>query len=511
MSVPATEGHKAAGWPELFGDLIFVSIIQELTHFVVHAIMSSHTGHRLLSDGDHGDDEDAHGDDSSEFLFGWSEIGESVAITILFGAVAWQVWVIDMTASARTSGGKDMLGRVLNLIFMGSLVFMSANIHGGTDSLMFSYVCWSGAVAKMVCMCKYSRLILNDKAAAPLKNVVLAQVPSIATDLAAGFVAQSGHREAAFFLYLGSIVYLVTLMMSSWAFGGLGSKESREAYYLMTTTLDNHYLVERFGLLQIIIVGETVMQVVAGAKMEAGLLESTYLGQGFLVAMMFVVIYSNYWVYFDSVDGAGDITHLHKRAAITVLLHEGLMFANIFLAAGINVMLTQTGYQNAGLSRATVDITCYGYAWLCAIQSSIKLVSTYSARIIKENKRAFALRIAFTSSAPIVLAIIPSFVDTEKSFDPTAIIGGLFAIAVIRILSIFVSDAWDWFVLQRNGGGGEEGEEGGGGVKEKPLLVPVIQKRICKPVEAMETDRKSSTGDSDVGSFFSGVLGQTDM
>jgi hypothetical protein len=147
------------------------------------------------------------------------------------------------------------------------------------------------------------------------------------------------------------------------------------------------------------------------------------------------------------------------------------MFANIFLAAGINVMLTQTGYQNAGLSRATVDITCYGYAWLCAIQSSIKLVSTYSARIIKENKRAFALRIAFTSSAPIVLAIIPSFVDTEKSFDPTAIIGGLFAIAVIRILSIFVSDAWDWFVLQRNGGGGEEGEEGGGGVKEKPLLV----------------------------------------
>jgi hypothetical protein len=41
--------------------------------------------------------------------------------------------------------------------------------------------------------------------------------------------------------------------------------------------------------------------------------------------------------------------------------------------------------------------------------------------------------------------------------------------------------------------------------------VPVIQKRICKPAEAMETDRKSSTGDSDVGSFFSGVLGQTDM
>ena len=59
-------------------------------------------------------------------------------------------------------------------------------------------------------------------------------------------------------------------------------------YYELSIQLDSHYITERFGLLQIIIIGETILSVVSGAKASAK--PNDDLGHFADILMCFVVV-----------------------------------------------------------------------------------------------------------------------------------------------------------------------------------------------------------------------------
>ena len=129
---------------------VFVSIIAELTHLNINSISVPAAGHRFLSD-----DSTVDGSHPSS-TFGLSLLQQSVLLTFIFGAMAWQAWMMDMTSTARMAGGQDMLGRIMNIVFMGCMVFLSANISGGFNQVNFSSVCFSAAGGMTTVLLKVS-------------------------------------------------------------------------------------------------------------------------------------------------------------------------------------------------------------------------------------------------------------------------------------------------------------------------------------------------------------------
>jgi len=330
---------------------------------------------------------------------------------------------------------------------------------------------------------QYLRCVLHDPKAKPLAPPMLSIAVGVLCLYAAGFAARFGNVEAAFWTAFGGMVYLRLIFCFNWLTGGLGSAEKKAEYYEMATTLDAHYVVERFGLLQIIIIGETILSVVSGAKGlgNDATDEAGNWGHFADVVMSFVIVYSNYWVYFDSVANEMDsITTLHSRSFISVQLHECLMFCNVFLAAGLNLLLTAESSDH-DFQRRTARVCCYGYAALCAATSNLKLVNVYSKRAILENKRIFAMRVTGSLMFVAFLFALPNLINVTDDGNCSLLIGLLFTVAVVRILSMYVSQAFDWLIM--NAYWAEKGIE-----KEKPLLVKPLDRVDQMVKEQVEGD-----------------------
>jgi low temperature requirement protein LtrA len=418
--------HKSAGWQELFGDLIFVSIISELTHLLIAGFSPEDAAHRLLST-DHSAD---------HLLFGLTPEATSVLLVAMFGEACWQIWVLDVTVTARFQGGEDFLGRFFNIVFMSAMVFLAGNVSRGWDGL--GQICVSIAVAQCVVFARYTRGILSDPAASVLKLIIAPQLVFLALYLMSGVLALTGHTEVAVYALAGTQIGQRCFFIFNWLFGGLG----KEAYYKLSTSLDEHYVVERFGLLQIIIIGETILSVVAGAK--------TGKHNAFdyvVVVMAFVVVYSNFWVYFDNVDEESQSTVTkHTRAFFVMNFHQMMMFANLALAAGINMLLSTKD------EHALDDVAAlcfYSYALLAFVQSANRIISVMTWSSIRENPNKFAMRAGGSLAIVVVLVILGACSHAgQVSESVVGYICILFGVALARIGSTYISSTLDYQIMR---------------------------------------------------------------
>ena len=215
--------HRAAGWPDLFGDLVFVAIIAELTHLLIEGFTKAEsndqdTTHHEVSDNAHRSRELVrHLSSSAEIriIFSMSRKATSLVASFLFGNMAWNTWLLDCVCTSRFKGGKDITGRFLHYAHMATLVFFAGNVSLGFNPDTFANICWAYCLTTLIVLVRYSRGFRSDPIVA--KPLIMAVVPlgllTILTHLAAAVVAsQTGDSET-------SSLSQDKLLLGHWRFG----------------------------------------------------------------------------------------------------------------------------------------------------------------------------------------------------------------------------------------------------------------------------------------------------
>ncbi|HEY1148780.1 MAG TPA: low temperature requirement protein A, partial [Pseudoduganella sp.] len=241
------EHHRTATWLELFFDLIFVVTISDVTHILSH----THEGHL-------------------EALQFWK--------FILIFVPVWWIWA-SHTMYANRFDADDRKHRLATLVIMFLLIVMSGLIDqrflAGFEAIVACYAASQYIIAAMYFVSKYRHK------------------EGVALTTAAGWV-----------LIAGSTISLVSVLFPApqrYAVFYLGIAFDLLAFIfylpprLQVIPVHTKHLIERVGLLTIILLGESV------SSLCAGLANFKWTVDGLLTAASgFMMISAILWVYFNS-------------------------------------------------------------------------------------------------------------------------------------------------------------------------------------------------------------------
>jgi low temperature requirement protein LtrA len=254
--------HRHATWLELFFDLVFVAIAGVITHHLAEV----HEGH-------------------IEQHSVWLYVSQFVAV--------WWIWATH-TLFANRFDRDDEAHRALSLLIMLLMVAMAAFLHDGLESA-------KPGVTAFVLLYVAVRLVLATMfwraSRVPDDAPILARHMSYTIFFGA---AAAGARLLCEGL-LRPVVFFGPSAAELVAFASIGSSQSQGL------SVHRRHLVERIGLLSIVLLGESIISLVAGLS---GIEWDRY---NVLAAITgFVMLASIWWIYFDSfylLEGAKRLTH----------------------------------------------------------------------------------------------------------------------------------------------------------------------------------------------------------
>jgi low temperature requirement protein LtrA len=270
------QANRHATWLECFFDLIFVVVIDDLTHVLSH----THEG-RL---------------DPLQF---WK--------FVLIFIPLWWIWA-SHTMYANRFDADDRKHRLATLVIMFLLIILSGLIDqrfvASFDAIV---VCYAGAkyiVAMMYFVSKY-----RHKESAELTTAVGGAIIAGSTISLASILFPAPERYVVF--YLGILFDLVVFMFFL-------------PRRLQVIPVHTEHLIERVGLLTIIILGESV------TSLSTGLSDLSWTAQRLLTAATgFVMISSIWWVYFDSF-------HLLTKQQLTT--GHSVLYSHFFVFIGLSIL-----------------------------------------------------------------------------------------------------------------------------------------------------------------------------
>lgn len=354
------EGVSHASWIELFFDLVFVVVIAEL----------SHTLEEHLS------------------LMGFLQF---VALFV----PCWWAWVI-FTFYADRYDTDDVIHRLLILSGMLSVMFLAVNIHNAfTDG-------WTGfALAylaiRSIVLLLYVRAARHvPVAGANLKLYLASYVPST-------------------ILWLLSIALPEPTRYILWAIGMAielilpiaGSK------LLAGTPVHPSHLPERFGLVTLIVLGESIVSVAAGTADTNWQLSSTIAAVG-----GFAIAACLWWLYFNFLEtsviirGIGSV-HVYNYGHLPILMGLTLVAVGTqrtILEANESVLAAGTRWALCG--GVALYLLSIGAIWIAGCRRRVTGVFIGSVAI------AFGLAIAGGSLAPLAVeGLLLAILVTKVSID----------------------------------------------------------------------------------------------
>jgi low temperature requirement protein LtrA len=270
------QANRHATWLECFFDLIFVVVIDDLTHVLSH----THEG-RL---------------DPLQF---WK--------FVLIFIPLWWIWA-SHTMYANRFDADDRKHRLATLVIMFLLVISSGLIDqrflSGFDAIVVCYASSKYIVAMMYFVSKY-----RHKESAALTTAVGGAIVAGSTISLAAILFPAPARYAVF--YLGILFDLVVFIFFL-------------PRRLQAIPVHTEHLIERVGLLTIIILGESV------SSLCAGLADISWTVQRMLTAATgFVMISSIWWVYFDSF-------HLLTKQKLTT--GHSVLYSHFFVFIGLSIL-----------------------------------------------------------------------------------------------------------------------------------------------------------------------------
>jgi low temperature requirement protein LtrA len=344
---------------ELFYDLVYVVIIAELSHALAEHIT-------------------------------WGSLG---GFAFLF-VIVWWAW-FNGTSYHDLHGQNDIRTRVLTFLQMISVVAMAVFAHDalGESSAGFAL---SYAAFQLILTYMWWRTGVHDENHRPLSRPYSAAF--LFTTL---LFVLSVFFSAPVRFYLWGIAILISLLLPGYTIS-LGKRDpaaQAEIDIVMNTT---HSLVERFGLFNIIVLGEIIVGVVAGLTGHHHLTWSVGL-TGALGTLLAIGIW---WVYFDSVS--------HRLPRVGTLPVSMWFYLHLPLTMGITVVGASVLniIENAGDHLPAVAQLLLSGSLAIVLLSIAALVQTIQP--FEEDKLMHRVGSrALLISAPLIIVL--GFVDLNTS------------------------------------------------------------------------------------------------
>ena len=280
------EPNRRATWLELFFDLIYVVTIGDVTHVLSH----THEGHL----------------DPLQF---WK--------FVLIFIPLWWIWA-SHTMYANRFDADDRTHRLATLFLMFLLIVISGLIGERFEaSFEIIVVCYVGA--KYIIALMYFMSKQRHKESAALTTAAGWVAIAGATLSLAAILLPAPQRYGVF--YIGIVFDLVAFIFFL-------------PRPLRVIPAHTEHLIERMGLLTIIMLGESI------SSLSGGLADISWTVERLLTAAMgFVMISSIWWVYFDSF-------HLLSEQKLTT--GHSILYSHLFVFIGLSILASLIGHAILG-------------------------------------------------------------------------------------------------------------------------------------------------------------------
>ena len=240
--------NRHATWLELFFDLIFVVALGKVTHLLALAPKHELDGRTFLT------------------------------FTILF-LPFWWIWVLHTSFSNRFDND-SRFHRIFTLLIMFVLIILSTTIGSGIENNYRVFLMVYGLV-KIITAGLYAKDIQKIKGRSINRRIIW--VLAFGTLLAVAGVFFS-YQIAAVLLIISILTEIIIIQTT------LNSRNATEP-------VDKEHLIERIGLLAIVLLGESIISLTSGlTNVNWTLLAITTGIVGFLIIAMI------WWIYFDSLN-----------------------------------------------------------------------------------------------------------------------------------------------------------------------------------------------------------------
>ncbi len=310
------EVHRAATPLELFFDLVFVVAIALAAAALHHAIADGHPA-------------------------------EGVGKYLMVFFAIWWAWM-NFTWFASSYDTDDVPYRLAALLQLTGALILAAGVSSAFADLDFTVVTVGYVVMRVALVLQWLRAARSDPAnrQAALRmatGVTLAQVGWVGL-----LFAPPSWTLPGFFLLAG-----VELLIPAWA-----SMTAQTFWHA-------HHIAERYGLLTIIVLGESILAAATAfqASMEAGELSRSVLpiaGGGVLI------VFSLWWIYFDR--EAHVFLYSMRRAFAWGYGHYLIFASGAAVGAGLAVAVDQaTGHAHIGPFGAGMAVAVPVAVFLCSL------------------------------------------------------------------------------------------------------------------------------------------------
>ncbi len=283
---------KKANWLELLFDLIFVYAVSKATHILAHL----HEGH----------------------------IGADQYVTFVLVMIPiWWTWT-GHTLFATRFDTEDVTQRMLTLLTMLAVVFWTSFINADFDRYYHGYLLFY-VVIRLILVVMYWNATRENPAALPITRRLGSGFLIGLTVASLSLLFEPPLRYVV--LYLGIGIEIITPLLSRRA--------------LKATPVKSHHLPERYGLLTIILLGESVVM------LATNLNETPWSAATVSAAIAgFIIIATLWWLYFDLVENHT----LGKELGAG----QRIIYGHLFVYVGLSSIAVFIGHAIT-LKSGTVD------------------------------------------------------------------------------------------------------------------------------------------------------------
>lgn len=277
------EVHRAATPLELFFDLVFVVAIAQAAGALHHAIVEHH-----IADG-------------------------TLKYLLIFFAI-WWAWM-NFSWFATAYDTDDVPYRLTVFLQLTGALVLAAGVKAAFADLNFTVITLGYVVMRVAMVIQYLRAARNDP---PRRKSTLRIAMGVGV-LQVGWVGLL-FIPASWMLPGFLLLVLAELMVPLWA-------EQASA-----TTWHKHHIAERYGLLTIIVLGESILAAVLALRvaMDAG---SLPLGLVPVIVGGLLIVFSLWWIYFDC--EAPELLTTVKKAYLWGYGHYFIFASGAAVGAGL--------------------------------------------------------------------------------------------------------------------------------------------------------------------------------
>lgn len=365
--------HRQVTFLELFYDLVYVALIAELSH-----ALSTHIG--------------------------WTGLGRFAFLFI----IVWWAW-LNGSLYHDIHGNHDIRTRVLTFLQMFTVVAMAVFAHDALGESSTGFALSSAAFQSLLSY-MWWRTGVYDVDHRPLtRPYVSSYLLAMLLFVGSVFVA----APVRFYLWGGAL--LVSLLAPLYLRLRRVTSEVQAQIDLSMNISSS--LVERFGLLTIIVLGEVIIGIVSGVNEHQNLTWQV----GVTAALGMLISIGLWWIYFDL------IPHHRPRQK------TNMIFLWLYLHLFLTISITAVGASILNVVKHTGEALSGEVRWLLLGSTAMTLLSTAlltrTTQILPEHQRVHEIgRSGLFVSAFFIVML---------GFLPLSVIPLLIVIVLLLLLPIF--------------------------------------------------------------------------